>query len=304
LPQFTLATSVVGSGSIQQTPTGTSFAANTAITLTAVPGANSSFAGWTGVCPGSTVLVCAFTITGNTTAIATFAANTPPPPTTQFTLQTVVSGPGTITQNPSGSLFNAGAIVTLTAVPNPGATFSFWTGGFTTSTLTVTMNQNWTIGATFATAPPPTPASLVITPAKFSGNAGQTFTGQIVTTGFTGTPKLSASCQIPMGACSVSGSTLTIATTGTDVAVAATRPALPWLLPLGFLGALLILPRKVRKTVVCIGTLAFCAACGSSTRSVAVTPAPSSTPAGTYQIQIIAAAGSQSVPASAVLIVQ
>ena len=59
-PQDTLATSVVGSGTITQSPLGSSFASGTSISLTAVPGANSSFSNWNGVCPGSTVLLCTF----------------------------------------------------------------------------------------------------------------------------------------------------------------------------------------------------------------------------------------------------
>lgn len=73
--QYLLQTSAVGPGTIQQSPSGTTFDANTSITLTAVPNANSTFTSWSGVCNGSAITVCNFSLTANTTATATFTAN-------------------------------------------------------------------------------------------------------------------------------------------------------------------------------------------------------------------------------------
>jgi hypothetical protein len=100
-PPVSLSTSVVGPGTIQQTPPGTSFSSATPITLTAVPNANATFSSWSGVCASSTNPVCIFTITANTTATATFAASpavTPSQPSqsgtagSSFTFQINTSG--------------------------------------------------------------------------------------------------------------------------------------------------------------------------------------------------------------------
>ena len=109
-------------------------------------------------------------------------------PATTYSLSTTVpGGHGTITRNPSQSTFNAGATVTLTAVPATGYTFAGWGGnaGGTTNPLAVTMNANKTISATFV---PATTYTLTVTvsggvggsvtksPAKASYSAGETVT--------------------------------------------------------------------------------------------------------------------------------
>jgi 6-phosphogluconolactonase (cycloisomerase 2 family) len=75
ITQYQLQTSAVGPGTIQQIPSGTTFNANTSITLTAIPNANSTFTSWAGACTGSANTVCTFSITANTSVTATFTAN-------------------------------------------------------------------------------------------------------------------------------------------------------------------------------------------------------------------------------------
>ena len=60
-------------------------------------------------------------VTSNKTVSATFTAP-------QYTLTTTVSGPGTVTQSPTGTSFASGTAITLTTVPNTGATFTSWSG--------------------------------------------------------------------------------------------------------------------------------------------------------------------------------
>jgi hypothetical protein len=305
LPQFSLATSVIGGGTIQQTPTGTSFAANAAITLTAVPGANSTFTNWTGVCPGSTVLICAFTITGNTTAIATFAANTPPPPPT-YTLSVSETGPGTIVQNPVGASFASGTTVTLTAVSNAGDSFSNWSGACSGTALTcvLTLSANAIVAATFGTPPPaPTPASLAVTPTQQSGNPGGQFVYMVTSTGFSTAPTIAATCSIPMGSCVVNGSTLTVTTAAPSTAA---LNYIHWQLPLGLgLLALFCLSPRKRKAAFAVAALCFCAACGSTPKSASVIPTPTAgTNPGTYAVQISATNGTTKASAVATLTIQ
>jgi len=73
----------------------------------------------------------------------------------QFTL-TLASDPpegGTITATPSGGTYDAGTVVTLTAVPNNGYAFKGWTGtgitDTTSLTTTVTINSDVTVTAHF-----------------------------------------------------------------------------------------------------------------------------------------------------------
>ena len=108
--------------------------------ITAVPDAGYAFTGWTGDASGTqnplTVLM-----DGNKTIGATFT------PIYNVTLDTLVDGSVTGVTNP----YLSGTNATLTAVPATGFVFSGWTGAAsgTENPLTVTMNGNKTIGATF-----------------------------------------------------------------------------------------------------------------------------------------------------------
>ena len=86
----------------------------------------------------------------------------PPAPPQTFALTTSKSGTGTITSNPAGIncgstctySFTSGELVTLTATPGSGYTFSNWTGACTgTGTCSVTMSQIRSVTATFAVVP-------------------------------------------------------------------------------------------------------------------------------------------------------
>jgi len=78
---------------------------------------------------------------------------------TSYTLIVTTSGTGsgTVTRSPSSctncsEIYNKGTIVTLTATPYAGSTFSGWSGGGCsgTGTCTVTMNADTTVTATFS----------------------------------------------------------------------------------------------------------------------------------------------------------
>ena len=81
-----------------------------------------------------------------------------------LTVQKAGSGSGTVTSSPSGidcgsdctETYNAGTIVTLTAVAASGSIFEGWSGGGCsgTGTCAVTMDTSKTVTATFAPAPP------------------------------------------------------------------------------------------------------------------------------------------------------
>lgn len=207
-------------------------------------------------------------------------------------IQVSTVGAGSVQQVPLGSAFAAGTAITLTATPNSGATFSGWTGACSGAALTcaLTLTANSTVTATFATATPPPTPKISITPQSQTGTAGETFTFTITSTGFSTPPQLTVSCAIPKGSCTLSGTILTVATTAPSTSASNNR----WLWPLGIaLLALACLPRRTRKTALVVATLAICGACGSSAKSVSVTPPASvpGTPAGSYSV-VVAATGS------------
>jgi hypothetical protein len=321
--QFSLATNVVGPGTITQSPTGTSFASGTAITLTAVPTSGSTFTSWSGgACSGSTSTICAFNISANTSVTATFAA-------AQYTLTTTVSGPGTITQSPTGASFNSGTSITLTAVPAANASFTSWSGACAASTnsvCTFAISANTSVTATFTASPAVTPSQ----PSQ-TGSAGSAFTFQINETGFSTKPTLAATCSIPAGGCTISGSTLTVTTTArpSSAVVTASIAAIPAppmrfggpsvppanarresaslrltsVLSMGIL--LLFVVRRARRILpvaALVGGLALLAACGGS--GTGGTPPTSGTPAGTYSVTVTATAGPQTATTVVSVVVQ
>jgi glucose/arabinose dehydrogenase len=69
----------------------------------------------------------------------------------QYSLTVNTSGSGTVSKNPSQATYSSGSSVVLTATPAAGYRFNAWSGSATGSTnpLTVTMNGNKTITASF-----------------------------------------------------------------------------------------------------------------------------------------------------------
>ncbi len=68
---LTMTKAGTGGGTVTNSPSGSSFAAGTVVTLTAAPDANSTFAGWSGGCSGNTTTTTV-TMNTNVTATATF----------------------------------------------------------------------------------------------------------------------------------------------------------------------------------------------------------------------------------------
>jgi Fe-S cluster biogenesis protein NfuA len=82
-----------GSGTVSNSPAGSSFPAGTAVTLKAAPGAGSTFGGWGGACSG-TASTCTVTMSAARTVTATFTAAT-------YTITASAGANGSIT--PSGA---------------------------------------------------------------------------------------------------------------------------------------------------------------------------------------------------------
>jgi endoglucanase len=68
--QHALTTIVNGSGTVSRNPAGTSYASGTSVTLTAIPAAGNTFAGWSGACTGTGA--CTVVMTAARSVTATF----------------------------------------------------------------------------------------------------------------------------------------------------------------------------------------------------------------------------------------
>ncbi len=124
----------------------------TMVTLTAAPAAGSTFVGWTGGgCSGTGA--CTITIASDVTVTANYARDN----TLMVTL--AGAGTGTVTSSPAGidcgadcsETYATGTVVTLTAAPAAGSTFTGWSGGGCTGTGTcaVTLDAAVMVTATF-----------------------------------------------------------------------------------------------------------------------------------------------------------
>jgi uncharacterized repeat protein (TIGR02543 family) len=102
------------------------------------------------------------TATYNVTMVAASVAVVSSLPT--FTLTLTTNGNGTVTNNPSGSSFPSGTVVTLTATPGVNQQFAGWSGNAagTTNPLTVTITNNLTITANFVFATNSVPTSIAL----------------------------------------------------------------------------------------------------------------------------------------------
>jgi len=156
--QYTLTVNTTGSGSVTLNPAGGTYDAGTPVQLTAVPAAGWQFDGWGGDLSGSTNPT-SITMNSNHTVSATFSQI----PT--YTLTVNITGSGSVTRNPTGTTYQEGTVVQLTAVPAAGWQFDGWGGdlGGSTNPTSITMNSNHTVTATFSEIPPDQYALTILT---------------------------------------------------------------------------------------------------------------------------------------------
>jgi uncharacterized repeat protein (TIGR02543 family) len=128
------------------------YTSGTAVTLTATPAAGYSFTGWSGDASGTSTSTTV-TMNANKSVTANFQVIAP----VTYTLATSASPAAGGTVSGAGS-YTSGAVVTLTATPAAGYSFTGWSGdasGTSTST-TVTMNANKSVTANFQVIAPVT----------------------------------------------------------------------------------------------------------------------------------------------------
>ncbi len=161
---LTVTTGGTGTGSVTSSSGGIScgtscsatFTSGAVVTLTATAAAGSTFDGWSGACAGVTAATCPVTMSAARTVGATFTLGTPP----TYTLTVAKSGTGSGTVTSSGGIncgatcsaaYASGTVVTLTATPASGYSFTGWSGACTGSipTCAVTMSSAQAVTATF-----------------------------------------------------------------------------------------------------------------------------------------------------------
>ncbi len=154
---FTLTTAVspTGSGTITQSPTGSSFSSGATVTLTPVAKTGYKFDKWSGDASG-TANPLSVTMDKNKNITATFVDTT----TKTFTLTTTVNpaNSGTITPSPAkpaSGKYDSATVVKLTAVPEAGWAFDGWDGDAsgTKDTVSVVMNKDKSVTAKFKQSP-------------------------------------------------------------------------------------------------------------------------------------------------------
>lgn len=160
-PMLVVNTGGNGNGLVTSDPAGidcgitctASFAQNTVVTLTAAAAGDSLFTGWSGEgCNGTGACIVTMDTAKNVTATFTLQI---------FALNVTKSGngSGTVTSNPAGincgatcsANYNAGTVVTLTAAPTTGSTFTGWTGSGCSGagTCAITIDAAKSVTATF-----------------------------------------------------------------------------------------------------------------------------------------------------------
>jgi hypothetical protein len=113
-----------GLGSVATNPTGRVQPLGTLVSLSALPGADRGFAGWSGDLAGS-ANPASLLLDGHKRVTATFVE--------RFDLAVNVFGEGSVLSSPPGTAFDAGTVVSLGATPGRGFVFHGWRGDLTGS---------------------------------------------------------------------------------------------------------------------------------------------------------------------------
>jgi uncharacterized repeat protein (TIGR02543 family) len=145
--EYTLTVDFTGNGAITVDPLQPTYNYGDIVTLTAVPGADWLFTGWSGDLSGSSN-PATLTMDGDKSVTATFAEQ-------GHTLTLNISGNGDVTTDPDLVTYPDGTVVSLTALPDPGHSFGGWSGDLsgTNNPATITMDGDKTVTANFTSMP-------------------------------------------------------------------------------------------------------------------------------------------------------
>ncbi len=83
--------------------------------------------------------------------------------TTQYTLNTITNGSGSIVIDPAGGVYDSSTVVTLTAIPASGWQFNDWNGDLysTTNPATITMDGNKSVTVNFSEMTVPSEGTVI-----------------------------------------------------------------------------------------------------------------------------------------------
>ena len=207
-PTFTVTPAGTGTGTVTSSPAGINcggsctngFALGTTVTLTATPGALSTFAGWSGACTGTGS--CIVAVDGAKSVTATFTLQT-----FSLTVSKAGTGTGTVTSSPAGiscggtcgASFNGGT--TLTATPDANSGFTGWSGACAgTGSCMVTMDAAKAVTATFDLTPPLGLDYYTVTPCRVLDTR---LSGTPLVSGVTSVFTAAGLCGVPADAVAV-----------------------------------------------------------------------------------------------------
>jgi hypothetical protein len=160
--QYTLTVSSVGSGRVDLIPPGGVYDENTVVTLNAVPLPGSEFRNWDGDLRGANPTM-ALVMNADKKVTAKFQD------IGRYTVALNIAGAGEVTLDPppSGGVYYAGTVVTLTATPEAGHVFSGYSGDFKgwMNTETISIDANIYLTAIFSPLPAPRHANGIWTSA-------------------------------------------------------------------------------------------------------------------------------------------
>ena len=139
--QYTLTVSAGDGGSVSTT--GGTFASGTQVSITATPNAGYSFSSWSN---GSTANPLNVTLNSNTTVTANFEAIV-----NSYTLSVSAGEGGSVSSE--GGEYEEGTEVTITATPNEGYEFTGWSDGSQDESITLILNEDKSIEASFERLP-------------------------------------------------------------------------------------------------------------------------------------------------------
>ena len=155
---YNLSVTTDGSGSVS--PSSGSYLSGTAVSVTATPNSGYEFIQWSGDASGNSNPV-SVTMTSNKNLVAHFApasgtTTTPPTETVRLNTSSTPSSAGSVSTNPTGTTFQKGTAVVLTAFTYPGSQYVFekWAGDVsgTENPKTIVMNTDLTVQAVFKLA--------------------------------------------------------------------------------------------------------------------------------------------------------
>ena len=139
-----LAVQTDGPGSVSLDPPGGRYPAGTQVTLTATPGPDAVFTGWSGALTGTTS-PRTFVVPGDATVVASFVQH--------YTVSLSAIGPGSVALSPPAGPYAPGSTVTVTATPHADAAFVGFAGDLsgTASPQPLVMDANRSVTGSFAT---------------------------------------------------------------------------------------------------------------------------------------------------------